>query len=95
MSQSKRTVEQLSAEIGSDFDKYIDDLYSNLRATTPIRTGQARRSWKKTGKDPIKSGRKELVLQNTVDYADRLDNGYSSQAPRGIVKPAFNRTRKK
>lgn len=95
MSQSKRTVEQLSAEIGSDFDKYIDDLYANLRATTPIRTGQARRSWKKTGKDPLKSGRRETVLQNTVDYADRLDKGYSSQAPRGIVKPAFNRTRKK
>ena len=95
MSQSRRTVEQLSAEIGSDFDGYIDDLYANLRATTPIRTGQARRSWKKTGKDPLKSGRRETVLQNTVDYADRLDKGYSSQAPRGIVKPAFNRTRKK
>lgn len=95
MSQSRRTVEQLSAEIGSDFDGYIDDLFGNLKATTPIRTGQARRSWKKTGKDPIKSGRRETVLQNTVDYADRLDKGYSSQAPRGIVKPAFNRTRKK
>lgn len=95
MSQSRRTVEQLSAEIGSDFDGYIDDLFGNLKATTPIRTGAARRSWKKTGKDPLKSGRKETVLQNTVDYADRLDKGYSSQAPRGIVKPAFNRTRKK
>ena len=95
MSQSRRTVEQLNTEIGSDFDKYINDLYANLRATTPIRTGQARKSWQKTGANPLKSGRRETVLKNTVDYADRLDNGYSSQAPKGIVKPAFNRTRKK
>ena len=95
MSQSKRTIEQLQAEIGSDFDKYLTDFYRNLRAATPIRSGQARNSWIKYGRNPLKTGRKETVLRNTVDYADRLDDGYSSQAPSGIVKPALQRTRKK
>lgn len=95
MSQSRRTIQQLNAEIGSDFNKYLDRLTDNLRATTPIRSGNARSKWVKTGKDPLKSSGAVTVLKNTVDYADRLDNGWSSQAPKGIVKPAFNRTRKK
>ena len=95
MSQSRRTIEQLYTEIGSDFSKYLDRLTDNLRATTPIRSGNARSKWVKTGKNPLKSSGPVTVLRNTADYADRLDKGWSSQAPRGIVKPAFDRTRKK
>lgn len=95
MGQSKRTIQELKGEIGRDFNSFIDDFYQNLRAATPIRSGNARSKWVKTGKDPIKSNGSVTVLRNTVDYADRLDKGWSSQAPRGIVDPAYNRTRKK
>lgn len=95
MSQSRNTIRQLRAEIGSHFNRFVDDFYDNLRATTPIRSGQARSSWVKTGNNPINSQSPVLILRNTVDYADRLDNGWSKQAPRGIVDPAFQRTRKR
>lgn len=95
MSQSRRTIQQLEREIGSGFRQFVDDFYDNLRATTPIRSGQARSSWVKTNNDPMNSRSPVLILKNTVDYADRLDKGWSSQAPRGIVDPALQRTRRR
>lgn len=95
MSQSRRTIQQLKGEIGRDFNDFIDDFYNNLRAATPIRSGNARSKWVKTGRDPIRESGSVTVLRNTVDYADRLDKGWSTQAPQGIVGPAFDRTRKR
>lgn len=94
MSQN-RTIRDLKGEIGSRFNQFVDDFAGNLRAATPIRSGQARASWQKYNNNPMNSRGPVLILKNTVDYADRLDNGWSSQAPRGIVDPAFQRTRKR
>lgn len=85
----------LKAEIGSDFDRFASEFYDNLRATTPIRSGQARNSWVRTNNNPMTTQSTVLIMRNTVDYADRLDNGWSRQAPNGIVEPAFQRTRRK
>lgn len=34
-------------------------------------------------------GTKRIYIQNNLPYAERLENGYSSQAPLGIYKIAF------
>lgn len=71
--------------------KQIDDLvarvstdtFDEARRITPVRSGRAKRSWKKQRK-----GRYGFSVMNKVPYAERLDAGYSKQAPRGITRPA-------
>jgi hypothetical protein len=50
---------------------------------TPVRSGNARRSTKKSG--------------NTIDanypYAQRLEEGYSKQAPKGMTEPTIEEVR--
>jgi hypothetical protein len=71
-------------KITSDLDKKIKELnqiprqaYNFFKAETPIRSGRAR---------------KNTILKNDTimaryPYAERLDNGYSRQAPNGMSKP--------
>lgn len=51
--------------------------YTFFRAHTPIRTGNARK--------------KTILVQDTIQgnypYAQRLDQGWSNQAPDGMTKP--------
>lgn len=93
---AKRTIQQLSAEVSRDIQSWTDDLVHNLKTKTPIRSGNARRNWKKTLR-PTDIGKKTTyeLARNDVDYIERLDNGWSSQAPRGIVEAAVKQTRKK
>lgn len=53
------------------------EAYKEFVKTTPIRTGNARRKTK-LNKDTIEAN---------YPYAKRLDEGYSSQAPKGMTKP--------
>ena len=58
-------------------DKLAQEAYKYFRSITPIRSGNARRSTN--------------LYQNSIEanypYAQRLDQGYSKQAPNGMVKP--------
>ena len=58
-------------------DNVPTQAYVYFKATTPIRTGNARRSTS-FSKDTIHA---------QYPYAERLDNGYSRQAPNGMSKP--------
>ena len=57
--------------------KIPQDAYQYFVAQTPVRSGNARRSTH-LAKDTIVAD---------YQYAQRLDDGYSKQAPRGMVKP--------
>lgn len=58
-------------------DEVPDDVYTFWKAHTPVRTGRARRS--------------TILSKDTIvaayPYAERLDDGYSRQAPDGMSKP--------
>lgn len=54
------------------------DTYTFFKAHTPIRTGNARKNTQ------FKNG--DQIVGN-YPYADRLDRGYSKQAPDGMTKP--------
>lgn len=85
------------------------DLYGNIIKGTPVDTGRARANWNMTNDTPNFSttestsprfgtgisGDKVIYIANGLPYINRLDAGYSSQAPNGIIAPAIAKTRNK
>jgi hypothetical protein len=88
---------ELYAEINSDLSTFANRFTQELRATTPIRTGQARQGWKNVYKPgAMKNGRSFPIAKNEVPYIGVLDsNKTSRQAPMGIVEPALRKTTRK
>jgi len=65
-------------------NKVMSKAYDYFKAETPIRSGNARRNTKKQlGGSRVGTSR---ILADYA-YADRLDNGWSSQAPDGMTDP--------
>lgn len=64
-------------EDATENKKLAEEAYKYFRGITPIRSGNARRN--------------TALYQDTIEanypYAQRLDQGYSKQAPSGMVKP--------
>lgn len=58
-------------------DRVPSQAYTFFKAITPIRSGNARRNTS-LSKD---------IIHAQYPYADRLDQGYSRQAPNGMSKP--------
>lgn len=93
-SDPRKTIRELSTEIDSDLASFSRELHHMLRTTTPIATGRARDGWRndfKTGK--VGKGGNLQIASNRVPYIDRLDKGWSRQAPKGIVDEAVKKTR--
>lgn len=61
------------------------DLTEEIRRKTPIDTGRARRGWRRTLTP------KGASIHNPVPYISHLENGSSSQAPKGMIKPSINK----
>lgn len=63
--------------IKKELAKVPKEAHNQFRALTPIRSGNARR--------------RTYLVGNTIEadypYAQRLDEGWSRQAPKGIVRP--------
>jgi len=91
--QSKITMKQLRAEIGHDFNKYINDFFKSLVKLTPVDTGRAKRGWVKNYNNQIGEKTSYILFTNRVPYSAVLDNGHSKQAPKGMFNPTLKRTR--
>lgn len=63
--------------IQSELDKVPQQMYDFWVKTTPKDTGRARRSTRLKGNE----------IQANYPYAQRLDQGWSKQAPDGMSKP--------
>lgn len=94
MGDSRKTRRELENEISRDFSQFASEFVTNLRATTPIQSGNARRGWVNKYNNSVGKSTRFEVAANHVPYIGPLDTGTSRQAPRGIVKPAFDKTRK-
>ena len=71
-------------------DRVSADVLTVARANTPIRLGKARAGWKR------RKTRDGFTVSNRVVYIDKLEQGSSKQAPRGILKPTVEEiTRRK
>ena len=61
-------------------EKLKQEGYRYFKSITPIRTGNARRNTFRNGDDIV----------GNYPYAQRLDEGYSKQAPRGMSDPTMD-----
>ena len=95
MSQERRVIQILQRDIDSSFREFAEEFTNNLRATTPIRTGFTRSQWRNTYTGGAGKQSRYPVAANYAGYIAVLDEGYSQQAPNGIVRIALQMTRKK
>lgn len=61
----------------AELNKVPKEAYDKFKATTPIKTGNARRRTRLQGTD----------IKADYNYATELDAGKSRQAPEGMTKP--------
>lgn len=92
---ASQCVNQLKLEASNSLNSVMDQFYKELKANTPIRSGRARSSWKRYRNVNIGRNETQTVFANTVPYIQRLDEGYSKQAPDGIVAPSWEQANKK
>lgn len=64
-----------------------DDAYKFFLAQTPVRTGNARRNTSLASTKDSKTGLSKSTIEGDYPYAQRLDDGYSQQAPTGMTAP--------
>lgn len=69
--------------------RLADEVYTDARKNTPVKTGKARSGWKK---QMTKTG---AVIDNKVPYIERLEAGASRQAPKGIIGPTLSQVKGK
>jgi hypothetical protein len=92
---ASQCVNQLKKEVSASLNSVMDQFYKELKANTPVKTGHARAGWKRYRNVNIGRNETQTVFANTVPYIGRLDEGYSKQAPNGIVDPAWEQANKK
>jgi hypothetical protein len=60
-------------------DQLLKNAETELKANTPIQSGNARNKTKLRGNK----------IQSNYPYAGRLDSGWSKQAPKGFTEPTI------
>jgi len=93
-SSANATRRELAQEIGKDLSQFTEDLVKGLRAATPKRSGRAAAGWTASAK-PGYDNYNTVVTQNSVPYIQRLNEGYSKQAPAGYVEKTIDETLRK
>lgn len=76
-SKVKDDVTPSLARLAKELQKLPKEVYDYWVSVTPKRTGNARKS----------TTLKNDVIHANYPYAQRLDEGHSRQAPRGMVEP--------
>jgi len=59
-----------------------NELYSDVKRRSPVRSGLFKRSWRKSGRG------KQYRITNPQPYGSKLEQGKSKQAPQGVMAPA-------
>jgi hypothetical protein len=85
-----RTAKSIMRKIDTLLARVSSDAFKEARSITPVRSGRAKKAWKLE-----KRGKYNVEVVNRVPYASRLNQGYSSKAPRGITRPASRSVVKK
>ena len=91
----RQTILQIQKEASGEVKSVMDQFYTELKNQTPVATGNARSNWRRYRDVNIGRGEKQEVISNSVPYIQRLDEGYSRQAPAGIVNPAWEKANRK
>lgn len=80
-------------EIDKDLEAVVERVATiveeSVKKFTPIKSGRARRGWNK------KETGQGFNVNNKVPYIGRLEEGYSKQAPKGIIKPTVREIKRR
>ena len=94
--------DDIEKEINDKINKFLMTCYNNVVALSPVDTGRYRGahhfsvgtpSYAETGATFVRVQVGEyptVYLQNNLPYAERIENGWSQQAPSGVYGNAFN-----
>jgi len=85
MSVNTQEFSNLSKLVKSELDIVVTEAYKFFKQNTPIRSGNAR-SRTRLNKNNIEAN---------YPYAERLNTGWSKQAPRGMTEPTTEYIEKK
>lgn len=85
----KQASDKLQFAVDSKVEKVAEQVMTIARSKTPIKSGRARANWSK------RTRRQGFTVENTVPYIGRLEEGYSKQAPRGILQPTLREVKRK
>jgi len=85
----------IERQLNAVVNHFIDDFYKEVKQTTPVDSGAAKRAWRKRNKYDIDRKGDTVVMENQKPYIGLLDRGSSKQAPRGMTDPAFRKLSKR
>lgn len=75
------TLENESGYAPEVWERACDEILNELKSITPVDTGYCQDNWE------MAFSWIGCVFYNDVGYASYLDNGWSSQAPSGMIGP--------
>ncbi len=95
----------IETESEEQYKAFALDVFGEVLKNTPVDTGRARANWHiqthradysldqgQTANEMSLLNAKDLpdiYISNGLDYVEALDDGYSKQAPNGIINPAL------
>lgn len=85
----KDAMDQLRFAVDTKVSSVAEQVETIARSKTPIKSGNARRNWN------TRKGRQGFTVDNRVPYIGRLEEGYSKQAPQGIIQPTLRAVRRR
>ena len=86
---NKRDLRTLQMKIDNVVNTTTEESYEFFKKKTPIKSGNARR------KTSYREQPNSATINAKYDYAQRLDDGWSKQAPKGMSEPTVNFLRRK
>lgn len=92
---ARKAYADIEDSLNAVVNHFLDDFYKEVKKTTPIDKGRAKRGWRQRGKYDIARRGSQTVIENRVTYIGVLDEGSSKQAPRGMTDPAFRKLSKR
>lgn len=90
MTVDMRGVENLFSDAAAVTEDLADDAYKFFVGITPIAAvngGNARRNTNLASMKDSKTGLSKATIEGDYAYAQRLDEGWSKQAPSGMTAP--------
>lgn len=82
-------IKQMKDELADEIKSTATATDTVVRSKTPIRSGNARKNWKKSVSN------NGFTVENRVPYIERLEAGASRQAPKGIIGPTLSQVKGK
>ena len=90
MAAFDRWVDKTEQNAEQAFRALVLDIFRNIQIRTPVDTGRARGNWQVEF-----DGDQSATIFNNTSYIERLENGWSQQAPAGFVRVTLSEFERK